>query len=175
MQFEGLVQHHQLVNNCQASFFFVLHTSVCVCISVSLYLIFFTFLFSQHSNYIGNCLELGLQNKDVAQLNAASFSNWDICKCTITIMKDIQYRSLEALRAPTSSWRPFKPLDFVLRTLGALKPCDPRHSDWIVCQPVDSVLANGQCVSRWTVCQLVDSVLGGTLGVREEEEYKDRF
>ena len=48
----------------------------------------------------------------------------------------VQYRttrSLEALRAPTSSWRPFGPLDFVLRALRALRPCDPRHSDWIVC------------------------------------------
>ena len=43
------------------------------------------------------------------------------------------YRSLGALRAPTSSWRPFGPalgpsglLDFVLRALRALRPCDPR-------------------------------------------------
>ena len=42
-------------------------------------------------------------------------------------------RSLGALRAPTSSWRPFGPLDFVLRALRALRPCDPRNSDWIVC------------------------------------------
>ena len=31
-------------------------------------------------------------------------------------------RSLGALRAPTSSWRPFGPLDFVLRALRALRP-----------------------------------------------------
>ena len=31
-------------------------------------------------------------------------------------------RSLGALRAPTSSWRPFGPLDFVLRALQALRP-----------------------------------------------------
>ena len=42
-------------------------------------------------------------------------------------------RSLGALRAPTSSWRLFGPLDFVLRALQALRPCDPRHNDWIVC------------------------------------------
>ena len=42
-------------------------------------------------------------------------------------------RSLGALRAPTSSWRPFGPLDFVLRALRALRPCDPRVGDWIVC------------------------------------------
>merc|ERR1712020_786090 len=36
------------------------------------------------------------------------------------------YRSLGALRAPTSSWGPFGPLDFVLRALRALRPCDPR-------------------------------------------------
>ena len=75
-------------------------------------------------------------------------------------------RSLGALRAPTSSWRPFGPLDFVLCALRALRPCDPRNSDlyiviavgqcvsrWIVCQPLDNVLAAGQCVSRWIVCQ----------------------
>merc|ERR1712077_179102 len=38
----------------------------------------------------------------------------------------IYYRSLGALRAPTSSWGPFVPLDFVLRALRALRPCDPR-------------------------------------------------
>ena len=42
-------------------------------------------------------------------------------------------RSLGALQAPSSSWRPFGPLDFVLRELRALRPCDLRHSDWIVC------------------------------------------
>ena len=41
-------------------------------------------------------------------------------------------RSLGALRAPTSSWRRFGPLDFVLRALRALRPCDPRVGDWIV-------------------------------------------
>ena len=42
-------------------------------------------------------------------------------------------RSLGARWAPTSSWRPFGPafcpsglLDFVLRALWALRPCDPR-------------------------------------------------
>ena len=38
-------------------------------------------------------------------------------------------RSLGALRAPTSRWRPFGPLDFVLRALRALRPCDPRKVD----------------------------------------------
>ena len=42
-------------------------------------------------------------------------------------------RSLGAFRAPTSSWRPFGPLDFILRALRALRPCDPRVGDWIVC------------------------------------------
>ena len=41
-------------------------------------------------------------------------------------------RSLGALWAPTSSWRPFGPLDFVLHALRALRPCDPRVGDWIV-------------------------------------------
>ena len=35
-------------------------------------------------------------------------------------------RSLGALWAPTSSWRPFGPLDIVLRALRPLRPCDPR-------------------------------------------------
>ena len=34
--------------------------------------------------------------------------------------------SLGALPAPTSSWRPFGPLNFVLHALRALRPCDPR-------------------------------------------------
>ena len=41
-------------------------------------------------------------------------------------------RSLGALRAPTSSWRPFGPLAYVLHALRALRPCDPRVSGWIV-------------------------------------------
>ena len=36
-------------------------------------------------------------------------------------------RSLGALRAPNSSWRPFGSLDFVLRALRALRPGDPRN------------------------------------------------
>ena len=52
-------------------------------------------------------------------------------------------KSLGALRAPTSSWRPFGPLNFGLRALWALRLCDPRVGDWIVCQPLDSVLAVG--------------------------------
>ena len=48
-----------------------------------------------------------------------------------SVAKTISYfllltRSLGALRAPTSSWGPFGPLDFVLRALRALRPCDPR-------------------------------------------------
>ena len=42
-------------------------------------------------------------------------------------------RCLGALRAFTSSWRPFRALDFVICVLRALRPCDPRHSNWIVC------------------------------------------
>ena len=30
---------------------------------------------------------------------------------------------------------------------------------WIVCQPLDSLLACGQCVSLWIVCQSLDNVL----------------
>ena len=35
-------------------------------------------------------------------------------------------RSLGALWAQTSGWRPFGFLDFVLRALQGLRPCDPR-------------------------------------------------
>ena len=35
----------------------------------------------------------------------------------MVIMMMMMTRSLGALRAPTSSWRPFGPLDFVLRAL----------------------------------------------------------
>ena len=38
-------------------------------------------------------------------------------------------RSLGALQAQTSRWRHFGPLDFVLRALRALRPCDPREVD----------------------------------------------
>ena len=55
-------------------------------------------------------------------------------------------RSLGALRAPTSSWRPFEPaldplglLNFVLQ---ALRPCEACDCDWIRL-PFDSVLAIG--------------------------------
>ena len=41
--------------------------------------------------------------------------------------------SVGALRAPTSSWRPFGPLGFVLRALRALRPCDPCFSVWMAC------------------------------------------
>ena len=46
----------------------------------------------------------------------------------------VNTRGLGALQAPTSSLRPFGPafgpsglLDFVLRALRALRPCDPRN------------------------------------------------
>ena len=66
------------------------------------------------------------------------------CKIPIKILCKIQIkiyvtRSLGALRAPTSSLRPFGPalghsglLDFVLRALRALRPCDPRNGAMIV-------------------------------------------
>ena len=68
-------------------------------------------------------------------------------------------KSLGAVRAPTSSCRSFKPLDFVLRTLRALRPSDPRIGEWIVCYPLNSVLASGQCVGLWIVCYPENSAL----------------
>ena len=38
------------------------------------------------------------------------------------ILHYLNTRRLGALRAPTSSWRPFRPLDFVLRAPRALSP-----------------------------------------------------
>ena len=35
-------------------------------------------------------------------------------------------RNLGGPPGPTSKWKPFGPLDFVLRALRALRPCDPR-------------------------------------------------
>ena len=36
-------------------------------------------------------------------------------------------RSLGALRAPTSCWRPLGPFEYVLQPLCALQLCDPRR------------------------------------------------
>ena len=47
-------------------------------------------------------------------------------------MNYIKTRSLVALRAPTSSWRPLGPLEFVLRAFRALRLCDPRKGDHIL-------------------------------------------
>ena len=44
-------------------------------------------------------------------------------------------RSLGALRALVSSWKPFGPLDIVLRALWALRPCDPRKDE--ILSPTD--------------------------------------
>ena len=46
------------------------------------------------------------------------------------IVTNMIYRSLRAFWAPTSSRRPFGPLDFVLR---APRPCTPSTDDGIVC------------------------------------------
>ena len=58
--------------------------------------------------------------------------------CNDMPVKYIDNRSLGALRAPTSSLWPFGPalgpsglLDFVLRDLLALRPCDPRDGAMI--------------------------------------------
>ena len=56
-----------------------------------------------------------------------------VCRNPVAkLVKQILFlsRSLGALRAPTSRWRPFGPFDFVLRALRALRPCDPRVGDW---------------------------------------------
>ena len=40
-----------------------------------------------------------------------------------------------ALRVPTSSWRPFGSLDFVLRAIRVLTLCDPRQGDTTLLTP----------------------------------------
>ena len=45
---------------------------------------------------------------------------------SIILTRDyINTRSLGALQAPASGWRPFGPLDFVLHGLHLFRPCDP--------------------------------------------------
>ena len=63
-----------------------------------------------------------------------------------TISKIFNTRSLGALRVPTSSWRPFGPLDFVLCALS------DAQAVWPTPQWLDSVLACGWCVSLLIVC-----------------------
>ena len=69
-------------------------------------------------------------------LQFAISSSLDVCKhfaqdLNRNFDSSIYDRSLGALRAPTSSLRPFGSalglLDFVLRALWALRPCDPRN------------------------------------------------
>ena len=53
----------------------------------------------------------------------------EIIKVIMRVELYLDNSSLGALRAQTSGWRPFRPLDFVLRALRALRPCDPRVGD----------------------------------------------
>ena len=53
-------------------------------------------------------------------MHARDIVQWLGSSLTSNILYDT--RSLGALRAPTSSWRPFGPLDFILRALRALRP-----------------------------------------------------
>ena len=89
---------------------------------------------AQYKNFIStpcrwtqdkNLRELKVENRKIY------FIEWKVLLFT---------RSLGALRALTSRLQPFGPalgpsglLDFVLRALRALRPCDPRVGDWIVC------------------------------------------
>ena len=61
----------------------------------------------------------------------------------------LQTRSLGALMALTSSWTPFGPLDFVLRALRALRPCDPRKGDMTWAKTITWIFTitglNGRC------------------------------
>ena len=81
----------------------------------------------------------GLSVMDIAELIVHgkiehSTTNFVVVSAAIPPSKEIfTTRSLGALRTSTSSWRPFGPLNFVLRALRALRPCDPRVGDWIAC------------------------------------------
>ena len=109
-----------------------------------------TFLNDWHFMQIFACTRSKLMNKDHAIssmknmmimmmqhlisrccLSSLNQQWWESTKLVIIY---IYTRSLRALRAPTSSLRPFGPafgpsglLDFVLRALRALRPCDPRN------------------------------------------------
>ena len=58
-----------------------------------------------------------------------------LCKYTDFKLNAAIYapRNLGALRAMTTGLKPFGPLDFVLRALWSLRPCNPCSGDWIVC------------------------------------------
>ena len=62
--------------------------------------------------------------KDITQLIKLIFSVF-ISNVEFVHTQIFITRSLGALRAPTSSQWPFGLLDFVLRALRALRPCDP--------------------------------------------------
>ena len=80
--------------------------------------------------------KVGVHRKDVDKLQGRKY----VCRSEKTlksmseptwkchyIAKYVITRSLWALRTPTSSWRLFGPLDYVLRALQALRPCDPHQ------------------------------------------------
>ena len=100
------------------------------------------FQISHQLRYIGKAYLVSLAVGMVYLLSSYEvFGIWDVVSGIFFFFKKyedlhlyyMETRSLGALRAPTSSWRPFGPLDFVLRALRALRPCDPRVGDWIVC------------------------------------------
>ena len=66
--------------------------------------------------------------------NQISYMNiYQHISCIVYIDLYICTSTLGALRALTSSWRQFGPLDFVHRALWALRLCDPIVGDWMVC------------------------------------------
>ena len=103
-------------------------------------------LFHNGLGYLWDCRSL----PDIWPLPFTSFAQccflgraWKFQYCNVSssqivlasIKQYLETRSLRPLRGPTSSWQPFGPafgpsglVDFVLRTLRALRPCDPRNS-----------------------------------------------
>ena len=84
--------------------------------------------------------------------------------------KSIQYditRSLGALRAPTSSWRPFGPIDFVLGALRALRVAKTCR----LCRPVGAKFflagANFWAIHAKKLCHYVHSLTFWSLRVQD--------
>ena len=93
--------------------------------SLAMYVVQFSFFSVQFSFLSLWC--------SVIAREAASQQSADMTRFSSKQNQYLCTRSLGARWAPTSSWRPFGPLDFVLRALRALRPFDPRVGDRIGC------------------------------------------
>ena len=105
----------------------VLHTNILTTIPSS------PFFFSPIKVYIKITIFLFIQILAAKNWNSSSRDIVRVQRKSHMMVKMIYItRSLGALRALISSWRPLGPLDFVLHALRALRPRDPHNGDWIV-------------------------------------------